>query len=63
MDILNAGQGRYRGRLNATSGVESLGVPPEMSFITVANSACKGTFAGLGGGHVLELPTIVYFGQ
>jgi hypothetical protein len=42
VDILNAGQGRYRGRLNTTSGVETLGVPPEMSHITVANSAMNG---------------------
>ena len=42
VDVLNAGQGRWRGRLNTTSAIETWGVPPVMAYIKVENSAYNG---------------------
>ena len=42
VEVSYAGQGRYKGKMNATSAVESVGVPPEMADITVHNSAYNG---------------------
>ena len=35
VEVLNAGQGRWRGRLNVTSAIETWGVPPVMEYIKV----------------------------
>ena len=42
VEILGAGRGRYKGRPNATSAVETWGVPPRMEHILVENSAYNG---------------------
>ena len=51
VEVLNAGQGTYRGdlgtrrnkgMLNATSAIETWGVPPVMEHIKVENSAYNG---------------------
>ena len=42
VEVVNAGQGRYRQKYNATSAIESWGVPPIMEYIKVENSAYNG---------------------
>ena len=42
VDVLNAGQGRWRNQLNVTSAIETWGVPPVMEYIKVENSAYNG---------------------
>ena len=37
VEVLNAGQGRWRGRLNVTSAIETWGVPPVMEYIKVSS--------------------------
>ena len=37
VEVLNAGQGRWRGRLNVTSAIETWGVPPVMEYIKVCS--------------------------
>ena len=43
VEVLNAGQGRWRGRLNVTSAIETWGVPPVMEYIKVF--VCLFTFS------------------
>ena len=42
VEVLNAGQGRYKQKYNATSAIESWGGPPIMDHIKVENSAYNG---------------------
>ncbi len=42
VEVVGAGRGRYLGRANATSAVETWGVPPTMDHILVENSAYNG---------------------
>ena len=44
VEVLNAGQGRYKQKYNATSAIESWGVPPIMDHIKVENSAYNGQY-------------------
>ena len=44
VEISGAGRGRFKGRANATSAVESWGVPPVMDYILIENSAYNGDF-------------------
>ncbi len=40
--VSGAGRGRFLGRANATSAIETWGVPPQMEHILVENSAYNG---------------------
>ena len=42
--VEHAGQGRVKNMNNATSGIESIGVPPVMEYVTVHNSAYNGQY-------------------
>ena len=42
VEIIGAGRGKWKGRSNATSAVETWGVPPVMEHILIENSAYNG---------------------
>ncbi len=42
VEVAGAGRGRYKGKSNATSAIETWGVPPVMEHILVQNSAYNG---------------------
>ena len=44
VEVINAGQGKYKNMLNATSAIETWGVPPIMEHIKVENSAYNGKY-------------------
>ena len=42
VEIIGAGRGKWKGRSNATSAIETWGVPPVMEHILIENSAYNG---------------------
>jgi hypothetical protein len=46
VEVVGAGRGRFKGRANVTSAIETWGVPPIMDHILVENSAYNGKQEG-----------------
>ena len=43
VEIVGAGKGKWKGKSNATSAIETWGCPPIMEHILIENSAYNGT--------------------
>ena len=44
VEIIGAGRGKWKGKSNATSAIETWGVPPVMEHILIENSAYNGKY-------------------
>lgn len=62
VEVIGAGRGMYKGKANATSAIETWGVPPRMEHILVENSAYNGKneSAPVKGTQILKCKTCMH---